>query len=70
MSEAYKSADGDFTIIVDSDTAVKMLSREKARNAIASAISFYENTRVSDAQLSFVYDVNQKKKKSPIDDLL
>ena len=70
MSEAYKTADGDFTVIVDSDMAVKMLSREKARNAIANAISFYENTRVSDAQLNFVCDVNQKKKKSPIDDLL
>ncbi len=70
QSEAYKTADGDYTVVVDSDMAVKMLSREKTRNAIADAISFYEQTRVSDAQLNFICDSTQKKKKSPIDDLI
>lgn len=69
-TEAYKNSDGDYTVFVDSDMAIKMLSREKARNAIADAISFYEHTRVSDAQLNFVCDASAKKKKSPIDDLL
>lgn len=69
-SEAYKTADGDYTVIVDSDTTVKMLSREKARVAIADAISFYEQKRVSDAQLNFICDASQKKKRSPIDDLI
>ena len=69
-SEAYKNSDGDYTIIVDSDMAIKMLSRERTRNAIADAISFYENARVSDAQLNFIADSTAKKKKSPIDDLL
>ena len=69
-SEAYRTADGDYTIIVDSDMTVKMLSREKARVAIADAISFYEQKRVSDAQLNFICDASQKKKRSPIDDLI
>ena len=70
FSEAYKTADGDYTIVVESDMAAKMLSREKTRVAIADAISFYEQTRVSDAQLNFVSDASQKKKRSPIDDLI
>ena len=69
-SEGYKNGDGEFTVVLDSDMAVKMLSREKVRGAIADAISFYEGKRVSDAQLNFVADSNQKRKKSPIDDLM
>ena len=69
-SEGYKNGDGEFTIIVDAEMSAKMLSRERVRGAIADAISFYEGTRVSDAQLNFVADSNQKRKKSPIDDLL
>ncbi len=70
LSEAYKTADGDYTVVVDSDMTAKMLSREKARVAIADAISFYEQKRVSDAQLNFICGSSQKKKRSPIDDLI
>ena len=68
-SEAYKSGDGDYIVSVDSEMAVKMLSREKARNTIADAISFYEKTRVSDAQIDFIFDTKLKKNDSPIDEL-
>ncbi len=70
LSEAYKTPEGEFTIVVDNDSAVRMLSREKTRVAIADAVSFYEQTRVSDAQLNFICDPSQKKKRSPIDDLI
>ena len=69
-SEAYKSDDGDYVVVVNSEISVKMLSREKARNTIADAISFYEKMRVSDAQLVFIFDTNLKKNDSPIDELL
>ena len=69
-SDAYVTSDGEYIITLYSDMAVKMLSREKTRNAIADAISFYEQKRVSDAQLSFVYETNQKKSRSPIDELI
>ncbi len=69
-SDAYISADGEYTIILASDMAVKMLSREKTRNVIADAISFYAQKRVSDAQLNFKFEESQKNKSLPIDELI
>ena len=66
----YISSDGEYIISLENDMAVKMMSREKTRNTIADAISFYAGERVSDARLSFVCEPSQKKKKSPIDDLI
>lgn len=69
-SDAYVTPDGEYIIALYSEMSVKMMSREKTRNAIADAISFYEDKRVSDAQLTFVFETNQKKKKAPIDELI
>ncbi len=66
----YLTSDGEYLITLENDMAVKMMSREKTRNSIADAISFFSGKRVSDAQLSFVCEPNEKKKKSPIDDLI
>ncbi len=70
-SEAYKNSRDEYTVVLENDMAVRMLSREKARNAIADAISFYEQRRVSDAQLNFIADsLGRNDNKSPIDDLI
>ncbi len=66
----YLTADGEYLITLENDMAVKMMSREKTRVTIADAISFYEGKRVSDAQLNFICEQSEKKKKSLIDDLL
>ena len=69
-SEAFLSGDGDYTVYVESEMAAKMLSREKTRNAIADAMTFYEHKRVSDAQLNFVFEPTRRKSSLPIDELL
>ena len=69
-SEARLTDDGDFVITVDSEMTQKILSREKARNALSDAISFYEGRRISDACITFVVDTNIKKESAPIDELL
>ncbi len=66
----YITEDKEYIISLGNDMAVKMMSREKTRNTVAQAISFYSGTRVSDAQLTFVSEPSEKKNKSPIDDLI